>query len=167
MNKNRRASLQPQKKHLSHDLLQQYLFGKLPERTRHQVERHLLDCDFCSEAADGLSGFSDDKQIARNVDELKERLHKRVNRRRFILPFGIQPYAIAASIILLVTCVAVVWLSTHQATSSGGKAVIPTVDSTSVNLADSLYSDTPGTNKRISSPTDTAPTLPDTPSNQP
>ncbi len=101
----------PPREHLSHDLIGQYLFGKLPERTRNRVERHLLDCDFCSEAVEGYTGQPDPVFAARHLDDIRQRLDKRVRRFRFVLPFGMQPYAVAASVILLVTCTLAVWLT--------------------------------------------------------
>ncbi|CAA9308097.1 MAG: hypothetical protein AVDCRST_MAG56-5991, partial [uncultured Cytophagales bacterium] len=103
----------PPREHLSHDLIGQYLFGKLPERTRNRVERHLLECEFCSDAVDGYSGQPNPLTAGRQLDDLRSRLNKRVNRFRLVLPFGMQPYAVAASVVLLVTCTLAVWLTIH------------------------------------------------------
>ncbi len=100
----------PPREHLSHDLIGQYLFGKLPERTRNRVERHLLECDFCSDAVDGYTAQPNPVAAARQLDDLRSRLNKRVNRFRLVLPFGMQPYAVAASVVLLVTCTLAVWM---------------------------------------------------------
>ncbi|HEX8530861.1 MAG TPA: carboxypeptidase-like regulatory domain-containing protein [Cytophagales bacterium] len=100
----------PPREHLSHDLIGQYLFGKLPERTRNRVERHLLECDFCSDAVDGYTAQPNPVAAARELDDLRSRLNKRVNRFRLVLPFGMQPYAVAASVILLVACTLAVWM---------------------------------------------------------
>ncbi|MBD0259681.1 MAG: carboxypeptidase-like regulatory domain-containing protein, partial [Cytophagales bacterium] len=100
----------PPREHLSHDLIGQYLFGKLPERTRNRVERHLLECDFCSDAVDGYTAQPNPVAAARQLDDLRSRLNKRVNRFRLVLPFGMQPYAVAASVILLITCTLAVWM---------------------------------------------------------
>ncbi len=100
----------PPREHLSHDLIGQYLFGKLPERTRNRVERHLLECDFCSDAVDGYTAQPNPVAATRQLDDLRSRLNKRENRYRLVLPFGMQPYAVAASVILLVTCTLAVWM---------------------------------------------------------
>ncbi len=100
----------PPREHLSHDLIGQYLFGKLPERTRNRVERHLLECDFCSDAVDGYTSQPNPVLAGRHLDDLRSRVNKRVNRFRLVLPFGMQPYAVAASVILLVTCTLAVWM---------------------------------------------------------
>jgi hypothetical protein len=42
-------------KHLSAETLYQYLEGHLPPEASHEAERHLLDCDLCSEALEGLA----------------------------------------------------------------------------------------------------------------
>jgi TonB family protein len=74
------------------------------------VERHLLECDFCSDAVDGYTGQPNPVTASRQLDDLRSRLNKRVNRFRLVLPFGMQPYAVAASVILLVTCTLAVWM---------------------------------------------------------
>ncbi len=106
----RNMPLRPPREHLSHDLIGQYLFGKLPERTRNRVERHLLECDFCSDAVDGYTGQSNPVKAGHQLEDLRSRLNKRVNRFRLVLPFGMQPYAVAASVILLITCTLAVWM---------------------------------------------------------
>ncbi len=90
--------------HLSHDLIGQYLFGKLPDRTRNRVERHLIECDFCSDAVDGYSLQPNLAATTRSMDELRTRLDHRISRHSFVLPFGFQPYAVAASVVILLTC---------------------------------------------------------------
>jgi TonB family protein len=74
------------------------------------VERHLLECDFCSDAVDGYTAQPNPVAAARQLDDLRSRLNKRVSRFRLVLPFGMQPYAVAASVVLLVTCTLAVWM---------------------------------------------------------
>jgi len=112
----------PPREHLSHDLIGQYLFGKLPERTRNRVERHLLECDFCSDAVDGYAGQPNPLTAGRQLDDLRSRLSQRVNRFRWVLPFGMQPYAVAASVILLITCTLAVWMTVYVSSNRGTPA---------------------------------------------
>jgi hypothetical protein len=100
--------------HLSQDLIGQYLFGKLPDRTRNRVERHLIECDFCSDAVDGYSIQPNLAATTRSMDELRTRLDHRISRHSFVLPFGFQPYAVAASVILLLTCTFSVWFAIYS-----------------------------------------------------
>ncbi len=99
--------------HLSHDLIGQYLFGKLPDRTRNRVERHLIECDFCSDAVDGYSLQPNLAATTRSMDELRTRLDHRISRHSFVLPFGFQPYAVAASVVILLTCTFSVWFAIY------------------------------------------------------
>lgn len=41
-------------RHLSPENLRAYIEDRLTEQERHEIELHLLDCDFCSEALEGL-----------------------------------------------------------------------------------------------------------------
>ncbi len=113
-------------KHLAPGLIEQYLFGKLPERARNRVERHLVECDLCSDAVEGLSEQSNSAKTILALEELRLRVDKRVNGRRFVLPFGIQPFAVAASIILLLSSTLAVWLTMHyQEKEVAGQRVAP------------------------------------------
>ena len=53
-NKNQSVSTLPDK-HLSADMMYQYLEKQLPPAEQHEVELHLLECDLCSEALAGIS----------------------------------------------------------------------------------------------------------------
>ena len=73
----------------------------------HAIERHLLDCDFCQEAMDGLESSNVD--IGRDVSELTEHLHNRAGVTKVepiaVTQSGSNPYwgyKIAAVVALLV-----------------------------------------------------------------
>ncbi len=71
---------------LSHAQMQAYAQGKLPEAEKHQVERHLLNCELCAMAYEGLAGM-DAAEVEAATQDLTDRAWKRVahldrNRRR-------------------------------------------------------------------------------------
>lgn len=59
------------------DLLLQYMEAKLPPRETHLVEKHLLACEFCSEALDGLKllNASGRKSV---ISELNSKIDQRL-----------------------------------------------------------------------------------------
>ena len=65
-------------KHLTPEQMELYLSNKLEGQAAFEVERHLLDCEFCAEAVEGIEenhhfhGFTDD------IDILKTRIENRV-----------------------------------------------------------------------------------------
>ena len=79
-----------------------YLHGKLGTRESHWVERHLLDCDLCQDAMEGLEKSAFRKEpVAEDISALRKRLDERVkNDRRKI--FAYSRLAAAASILLLI-----------------------------------------------------------------
>jgi TonB family protein len=104
-------------KHLSQDSVEQYLFGKSTEASRHRIERQLLDDKFSSEAIEGLSKQTGAKQMHANMGDLKARLQQRIAQQKqkrggVVMPFGMQPYAIAASVALVLVCAIAVLFST-------------------------------------------------------
>ena len=56
--------------HLTREELEGYRAGTLPDRKRHEVEMHLLDCRLCSEAVTGISGMKDPTKLSRITHEL-------------------------------------------------------------------------------------------------
>ncbi len=105
-------------KHLSQDAIEQYLFGKEKETVRHRTERQLLEDIFSAEAVEGLSTQAGARQMTANMNDLKARLQQRIAQQKqkrgaTIMPFGMQPYAIAASVALLLACAIVVLFSTR------------------------------------------------------
>ena len=64
---------------ISEEMLLNYLEGTLIPSDQHHVEKHLLDCEFCSEALEGLSamGFPN---VRTDLNKLDQRINYRVNR---------------------------------------------------------------------------------------
>lgn len=83
------------------DILQigKYLKGELDARAMHQLEKRALDDPFLADAIEGFEQAKADQKG--NLDELSERLHKRIaQKERRIIPWG--PLSIAASIIIII-----------------------------------------------------------------
>ncbi len=113
MSSHKKISLSAQRK-VPKEILEQYLYGTLTEAQRHQIERQLLDDSFTAEAVEGLGTQKNATQMADNMADLRDRLNKRIARqdekRQIPMPFGMQPYAIAASIaVLLVSAIVVLF----------------------------------------------------------
>ena len=112
----RKKTISSHQKHLSREAAEHYLFALPSESSRNRVERQLLDDALSSDALDGLSTQKKPQQLAANLADLKNRLGQRVAQqrpRRFAMPFGMQPYAVAASVALILVCAAAVVLSTR------------------------------------------------------
>jgi len=103
--------------HLSLDKLYQYLEGKLPAAASHQVEQHLLNCDLCADALEGLSLVTQaDAEHA--LFDINRHVKKRSSRQknnpilRDIKNWGL----IAAILFLLIFSAAIVWYQVNQST---------------------------------------------------
>jgi TolA-binding protein len=51
-----------------------YAQGRLSGAEAHRAEKHLLDCDFCSEALEGIMNEGDLHKVPQLIDELNERI---------------------------------------------------------------------------------------------
>lgn len=139
-------------KHLPPDAVEQYLFGKLNESTRNRLDRQRQDDPLLSDALDGLAGQSK-QQMSANMADLRSRLQDRIAQqkpvRRVLRPFGLQPYAMAASVALVLLCAAVVLFNTkffqkqQMASRKAGQPAIAaaTPETQSRNKADKIQSE--------------------------
>lgn len=59
------------------DALLEYLQGKLSGKERNLVEKHLLECEMCSDELEGLSNLSEPERIAEIETELNSMVDKR------------------------------------------------------------------------------------------
>ena len=70
-------------RHLSQEELLSYHHGRMQSADRHMVERHLLDCELCSEALQGVAKMDDTMRLASITHELYSRsLHKKLKRKK-------------------------------------------------------------------------------------
>lgn len=72
--------------HLSTDIDQEtlllYLQGKLSADQQHEVEKHMLEDDFDTDAVEGLQDVKDQQRILLIVDQLNRDLKKRTEKKK-------------------------------------------------------------------------------------
>lgn len=89
---------------ISQEMLIKYASGKLAPAEKHGVEKHLADCEMCSDAVEGLAMVGDPKRISKIASELNQKIQNRIERRGGTVIF-LQQYrsqlAIAASVVVL------------------------------------------------------------------
>lgn len=84
---------------LTQEQMHKYIEGRLSDKERFIIEKHLIDCDLCSEAVEGLSRLSGAESEA-SVTSLGHRIHTRLSgpEKKKSIPKAM--YAIAAVVIL-------------------------------------------------------------------
>ncbi len=123
--------MQPDKRHIhlwergdhpSLELLEQYHGGTLPEALHHQLERHLLDCDLCSEVLDGLT-LSDAAKTESDVRDINRRIAAKSRQQRKVVPMYLSDWKVAAAVVLvLLSSVAVFYYNYQQVRERQGIA---------------------------------------------
>lgn len=93
------------------DQLLAYVENKLSAAERHEVERHIADCELCSEAVEGLAAISHKEQIPGWLRQAKwdvlQKLRKKTRKKRkehYYL------YIAVISLLILFLAIAVFWL---------------------------------------------------------
>ena len=87
---------------LSLAMLQKYQQKELSADQVQQVERHLVDCELCTEALDGIAVVKDQQEFEAALTDLKETIKAKAGvHRRKIIPLGLRMVAAAAAVILL------------------------------------------------------------------
>ncbi|GEM_PF-2170369 len=66
---------------LTLDQLTAYVEERLSAHDRHEVEKHLIDCELCSDAVEGMTLAVDSANIKKTVHALKSDLHARLHNR--------------------------------------------------------------------------------------
>jgi hypothetical protein len=69
-------------KEIDQQKLLDYMQGKLSPEERYEIEKLLIDADFESDAAEGLSRVEDKKKLPVIMNELNRRLIKKLSKRR-------------------------------------------------------------------------------------
>jgi TonB family protein len=117
--------MQPDKRHLlweqgdhpSVELLEQYHEGTLPEALHHQLERHLLDCDLCSDVLEGLA-VSDASQTESHVRDINRRIAAKSRRqKRKPVPLYLTDWKVAAALAMVLLSTIVVFYYNYQQVS--------------------------------------------------
>lgn len=62
---------------ISEEMLIRHVSGKLSSAEKHQVEKHLLDCEMCSDAVEGLAMIGDKNRISKITAELNQKVQER------------------------------------------------------------------------------------------
>lgn len=69
-------------KEIDQQKLLDYMQDKLSPEERHEIEKLLIDTDFESDAAEGLSRIEDKKKLPLIMNELNRRLIKKLSKKR-------------------------------------------------------------------------------------
>ncbi|MCP2044168.1 TonB family protein [Pontibacter sp. HSC-36F09] len=114
--------MQPDKRHIlwdrgdhpSVELLEQYQAGTLPDALHHQLERHLLDCDLCSDVLEGLS-VSDAAQTESQVEDINSHIEVKSRRQsRMPVPLYLTDWRVAAAVAMVLLSTVVVFYYNYQ-----------------------------------------------------
>ena len=92
---------------LSRERLMQYHNGELTNQEMHEVEHHLLGCDLCSDALEGLSMVRDPDKI----DEINRIIQERVRKPAS----GVKWVAIAAMLLVFIGISTLLYQKLHEA----------------------------------------------------
>ena len=85
-----------------------YLQGKLTAGEQHEVEKHMMDNDFDSDAIEGLQNFRDKKELGSLVNQLIKELKKRTEKKKRFrekLKLRFDPWLIVAIILILLLAI--------------------------------------------------------------
>jgi|GEM_PF-3317441 len=77
---NKRGNIFNEGKCLTAAELLAYAQGKLSGAEAHRAEKHLVDCEFCSEALEGIMKSGDLQGVPQHLDELNERIDTAVGK---------------------------------------------------------------------------------------
>ncbi|GEO05878.1 hypothetical protein AAE02nite_35420 [Adhaeribacter aerolatus] len=128
MNSNLSVSALPDK-HLSADVMYQYLDNQLLPAERYEVERHLLECDLCADAIAGL-GISTPEKTRQQLFQINYHLKSRTQHRHpNTIVQHLKNWGITTAILFLVLLAALlVWFQAKNA--HPGTSVKPSVSQT-------------------------------------
>lgn len=88
---------------LSEKMLFDYIDNKLSQKERHIVEKHLLDCEMCSDALEGLEMVTDRNRITLIKEAINKRIHETTKKEAIVVSFNYKmAFSIAATIALLI-----------------------------------------------------------------
>jgi hypothetical protein len=63
--------------HLTHEQMSRYISHRLMGKDLHEVEQHLVDCNLCNEALNGMRKIKDESRILTITHELRKLARKR------------------------------------------------------------------------------------------
>lgn len=89
---------------ISEDMLTKYATSQLSPAEKHAVEKHLVDCELCSDALEGLKMIGDPKRLSTVTGELNRKISERSAKREtkiiFLRRYRTQ-LAVAASVAVI------------------------------------------------------------------
>ena len=84
-------------------MLEKYAEGKLPGKEKYEIEKHLLDCEMCSDLVEGMQFAkqknTDIKGIAANINTKIDNLAKKESKSKKIIPLWMRYAAVFALLI--------------------------------------------------------------------
>ncbi|MCX6296931.1 MAG: energy transducer TonB [Bacteroidetes bacterium] len=88
---------------LSEKVLFDYIDNNLSQKERHTVEKHLLDCELCSDALEGLESLKDRNRITQIKDTINKRIIETADKDAKVISINYKIiFSVAATIALLV-----------------------------------------------------------------
>jgi hypothetical protein len=96
--------------HLTTEQLLNYLRHNMESAEAHGVERHLTDCEFCSDALEGLKNLDRESSMQRISNELHKMARSRfVVRKKLFTRLDVISISAVAFIIFLLTAIALLF----------------------------------------------------------
>ena len=93
----------------SEEILQKYLKDELSMEEKHLLEKHLIDCEICSDVLEGMSLVGDSKIVAPIIvdinSEIKSHIQKPQTKSKVISLNSWIPYVAAAAVILFIVSI--------------------------------------------------------------
>lgn len=88
---------------LSPEELVAYAANQLSGKALHRAERHLLSCELCADAAEGMRQQADEKRFKKNTDELNRNIDRRAGQQSKTSDsyFNLQKIAAAVTLLLI------------------------------------------------------------------
>src|SRR6185503_13052401 len=89
---------------ISGDMLLKYVSNTLSADQKREVEKHLIDCEMCSDALEGLRMVGDPKKISLDISDLNRKIQERAGQKEVKVVFLRQyrtQLAVAASIAVI------------------------------------------------------------------
>lgn len=90
---------------ISEEMLVKYIAGNLSSAEKHGVEKHLIDCEMCADAVEGLKMLSDPNQLSSITVELNQKIKNKAGQKKEVKVVFLRQYrtqfAVAASIVLV------------------------------------------------------------------
>ncbi len=129
MNKDLKYNLFDSTECISEETMYNYIDKKLNSKEEHLVEKHLLDCDLCADALEGLQTVKNRKKIQFINSKIDKKLNVDKKQTRIVLFNYRTITAIAASLVLLIGTVFFFKFFTSKKMESADMAILTTTAS--------------------------------------